>query len=73
MLFFEMVIASQFFGLFPGCFTLRWHLEVLMRLGNTTLYALARAQIPPSPSPFNAGHAGYLVPGRSNHAGLVNK
>ena len=71
MLFVEMVIASQFFGLFPGCFTLRWHLEVLMRLGNTALYALARAQI--LPSPFNAGHAGYLVPGRSNHAGLVNK
>ena len=22
-------------------------------------HALARAQIPPSPSPFNAGHAGY--------------
>ena len=27
-------------------------------------HALARAQIPPSPSPFNAGHAGYLVIGR---------
>ena len=34
--------------------------------GRTSLYghslnthALARAQIPPSPSPFNAGHAGY--------------
>ena len=37
MLFFEMVIASQFFGLFPGCFTLQWHLEVLIRLGNTAL------------------------------------
>ena len=24
-------------------------------------HALARAQIPPSPSPFNAGHAGYIM------------
>ena len=24
-------------------------------------HALSRAQIPPSPSPFNAGHAGYLI------------
>ena len=24
-------------------------------------HALVRAQIPPSPSPFNAGHAGYLL------------
>ena len=24
-------------------------------------FSLARAQIPPSPSPFNAGHAGYLI------------
>ena len=27
-------------------------------------FSLARAQIPPSPSPLNAGHAGYLVIGR---------
>ena len=27
-------------------------------------HALARAQIPPSPSRFNAGHVGYLVIGR---------
>ena len=62
MLFFEMVIASQFFGLFPGCFTLCWHLEVLMRLGNTALYALARAQIPPSGTAQREGLGGLKPP-----------
>ena len=29
--------------------------------GNLGPFLLARAQIPPSPSTFNAGHAGYLI------------
>ena len=36
-------------------------------------FLLARAQIPPSPSPFNAGHADYLIARQPSNVGGIRK
>ena len=36
-------------------------------------FSFARAQIPPSPSPFNAGHADYLIARQPSNVGGIRK